>query len=111
MTSTAVINSEVYQSSNNNNDNNNDYKDLLHHDRSDTHEVNTNELSRSSRRANALTLPFTNHFMNDCKVPLPAFAPDDSRLPLRVIAFFAIEIGLVLQYLHSEGFIYRDLKP
>ncbi|AAZ10303.1 AGC/RSK family serine/threonine kinase, putative [Trypanosoma equiperdum] len=39
------------------------------------------------------------------------FAPDDSRTPIRIIVFCAIEIALVLQYLHTQGFVYRDLKP
>ncbi|KPA73424.1 putative serine/threonine-protein kinase putativeprotein kinase [Leptomonas pyrrhocoris] len=44
--------------------------------------------------------------------PSARFAPDDShRLPLRLVAFYAVEVALVLQYLHSEGFLYRDLKP
>ncbi|ORC93372.1 serine/threonine protein kinase [Trypanosoma theileri] len=36
---------------------------------------------------------------------------DDSRTPIRLIAFYAVEVALVLQYLHEQGFIYRDLKP
>ncbi|CAG9567304.1 putative serine/threonine-protein kinase [Leishmania major strain Friedlin] len=45
-------------------------------------------------------------------LPSTVFAPDGAhRLPLRLIAFYAIEVALVLQYLHREGFLYRDLKP
>ncbi|KPI84195.1 putative serine/threonine-protein kinase putative protein kinase [Leptomonas seymouri] len=46
------------------------------------------------------------------ELPPSRFAPDDSHcLPLRMVAFYAIEVALVLQYLHGEGFLYRDLKP
>ena len=46
------------------------------------------------------------------ELPASKFAADDThRFPLRLIAFYAVEIALVLQYLHGEGFLYRDLKP
>ncbi|RNF04958.1 putative serine/threonine protein kinase, putative,protein kinase [Trypanosoma rangeli] len=38
-------------------------------------------------------------------------APDQSRTPIRLVAFYAVELALVLQYLHEQGFVYRDLKP
>ncbi|GET85582.1 serine/threonine-protein kinase, putative [Leishmania tarentolae] len=45
-------------------------------------------------------------------LPKTTFALDEAhQLPLRLIAFYAIEVALVLQYLHGEGFLYRDLKP
>ncbi|KAJ3682651.1 hypothetical protein LUZ60_015224 [Juncus effusus] len=34
-----------------------------------------------------------------------------SRLPLRAARFYSSEILLALEYLHSLGFVYRDLKP
>eukprot|EP00796_Vickermania_ingenoplastis_P001438 gene1438-834_t len=41
-----------------------------------------------------------------------SFAADNSsRIPLRMVAFYAVELALVLEYIHEEQFIYRDLKP
>ncbi|ESL05869.1 serine/threonine protein kinase [Trypanosoma rangeli SC58] len=42
---------------------------------------------------------------------ISSLAPDSSRTPIRLVAFYAIELALVLQYLHEQGFVYRDLKP
>lgn len=33
-----------------------------------------------------------------------------NRLPLRLVAIYAIEMALVLDYLHNKGIIYRDIK-
>lgn len=51
------------------------------------------------------------HWMEDSTLELPPLAPDDSRFPLRLVAYYGMEVALVLHYLHGEGFIYRDLKP
>lgn len=63
-----------------------------------------------------LDAPFVEKMMEDCVVQpqlreVCVAADESHRLPLRLIAFYAVEVALVLKYLHREGFLYRDLKP